>query len=130
MNSRSNVGYIIGFQKQSSGFKGGEIVEKRKKKNVQVALPNAECRKETSLLVAVEKKAWQEKREVEIHAIKDPKTRRSKDRKIERSQRSQGPKGPKNLKAKIQGDRVFEASRIGKTREIGREREVTKSPDS
>lgn len=57
-------------------------------------MPNAECRKETSLLVAVEKKAWQEKREVE-----DTRDQRSEDQKIKRSlkvPRSQGPKSPKN----------------------------------
>ena len=56
---------------------------------------------------------------------------RSKDPKIKRS----NPTGPKVQRTKEpqgqdQGDRVFEASRIGKTREIGRERDVTSSPDS
>lgn len=108
MNSKSNGGYISRIDSRLRIVqwlqRGGMVVEKGKK--VQVALPNAEYREETSLLV-VEKKAWQEKREVEtIHAIKDPKIKRYKDVKIPRSQRFTG-----TSKGQDQGDRVFEASK-------------------
>ncbi|KAJ5931220.1 hypothetical protein N7516_005709 [Penicillium verrucosum] len=68
------------------------------------------------------RKAWQERREVEIHAIKDPKIKRSKDPKDPKDlkgpkvPRSKGPNGPKEPQGQDQGDRVWEAS---KNREKG-----------
>lgn len=94
--------------------KGENSRKKGKEKKVQVALPNAECRKETSLLVAVGKKSLAGKAR-----SRDTRDQRSEDQTIKRSPkvpRSQRSKEPKNLKAKIKETGFLRRSRIGKNK--------------